>query len=87
LGLCRKRKADACYDDGRQKDRARRRLVERLWREGVPTKTIAKRAGWSSASPPSSYISAYRAKGWDLPHRHSAARVAAYKQARWPEAA
>lgn len=71
----------------RQKGRAQRRLVERLWAEGLPTKEIARRAGWSPASPPSSYISAYRAKGWDLPHRHSPERVAAYKEARWPDAA
>ena len=64
------------YSERRRDLRAR---VERMWREGVPEKEIARRVGWKG-----NYIANYRAKGWDLPNRHSAERVQAYKEARWP---
>jgi uncharacterized protein YeaO (DUF488 family) len=71
----------------RQKARDRRALVERLWAEGVDTREIARRAGWKTSCPPSTYIAVYRAKGWDLPHRHSEERVRAYTKGRWGDRA
>jgi uncharacterized protein YeaO (DUF488 family) len=67
----------------REKDATRRALVERLWSEGVSAKDIARQAGWSTKGSPSNYISVYRGKGWDLPHRHSPERVKAYTEGRW----
>lgn len=63
--------------------KVRRALVERLWAEGVSAREIARRVGWSTRSNPSNYISAYRAKGWDLPHRRSPEHVKAFGRARW----
>ena len=56
-------------DLSREARRARRELVERLWAEGVDTAEIARQAGWSTNSPPSTYIAHYRAQGWRLPVR------------------
>lgn len=71
----------------RERNKAQRQLVERLWREGVDAYEIASQAGWSTDSPPATRIAIYRSRGWDLPHRHSAERVEAYTRARWPEKA
>jgi transposase len=61
-----------------------RELVERLWAEGVETREIARRAGWSTNCPPTTYIAVYRKKGWNLPHRYGEDRVRAFRRARWP---
>ena len=66
----------------------KRKLIERLWSEGLPARQIAERAGWSTASPATTYIAAMRSRGYDLPvrnrgsseankQRHATARKAA----------
>lgn len=64
----------------------KRALLERLWAQGTDTAEIARQMGWSSSSPPSTYIAVYRARGFNLPVRDEV-RSKSIKAGRWPDKA
>lgn len=60
----------------------RKALLERLWAEGKTAAESCAGAGIVTSAP-SAVISAYRSRGYDLPHRQDPKHVATSKRRRW----